>query len=88
MDWKSCHLRAARMSVWYPPKGEACGWSTSAVVRYQLDHAAGRVHVAGVGVLVDAGWRVVAPLTFGACAVVCAGNLFWAVKNRRGPGDQ
>lgn len=28
------------------------------------------------------------PLTFGACAVVCAGNLFWAVRNRRRLGGQ
>jgi hypothetical protein len=28
------------------------------------------------------------PVTFGVCAVVCAGNLFWAVKNRRRAGSQ
>jgi hypothetical protein len=32
-----------------------------------------------------AGWP---PVTFGACALVSAGNLFWAVKNRRTPRNR
>jgi hypothetical protein len=28
------------------------------------------------------------PVTFGACALACAGNLFWTVKNRRTPRNQ
>jgi hypothetical protein len=28
------------------------------------------------------------PVTFGAAAVVCAGNLVWAVRNRRTPENR
>jgi hypothetical protein len=28
------------------------------------------------------------PITFGACAMVCAGNLVWTVRNRCSPGNR
>jgi Na+-driven multidrug efflux pump len=34
----------------------------------------------------DGAWWL--PITFTACAVVCAGNLFWTVKHRRSPQDR
>ncbi|WP_255657255.1 hypothetical protein [Actinoplanes sp. L3-i22] len=39
--------------------------------------------MARAGLLVNPGGTGWLPATFGACALVCAGNLFWAVKNRR-----
>lgn len=71
-----------------PSNGRLCGWSTSAVVRDRLT-----VLLVVFGWLALASWWTPGgawwpPLAFGACVVVCAGNLFWAVKNRRRPGDQ
>jgi len=47
-----------------------------------------RLHEAGFSLVMDTGLGVVAPLTFGACALACEGQPVWPVEHQRRSEDQ